>query len=115
MSPEIADIVPSDGWIIKPEKVEIADGESVFDVLVRVCREKKIHMEYSFTPVYNSAYIEGIENIYEFDCGELSGWMYKVNDWYPNYGSSRYVIKNNDTIEWNYTCDSGRDLGKEYN
>ncbi len=114
MSPEIADIVPSDGWILKPQKVEITDGESVFDVLTRVCKDKKIHMEYSWTPIYNSAYIEGIANIYEFDCGDLSGWMYKVNDWYPNYGCSRYVIKNGDTVEWNYTCSSGRDLGKEY-
>lgn len=110
MSYDIADIVPSDGWILKPQKVEITEGESVFDVLTRVCRDKKIHMEYSWTPIYNSAYIEGIANIYEFDCGELSGWMYKVNDWYPNYGCSRYVIKNGDTVEWNYTCNSGRDL-----
>ena len=110
MSSDIADIVPSDGWILKPQKVEITEGESVFEVLTRVCKDKKIHMEYSWTPIYNSAYIEGIANIYEFDCGELSGWMYKVNDWYPNYGCSRYVIKNGDTVEWNYTCNSGRDL-----
>lgn len=25
------------------------------------------------TPVYNSAYIEGIHNLYEFDVGKLSG------------------------------------------
>ena len=110
MSSDIADIVPSDGWILKPQKVEITEGESVFEVLTRVCKDMKIHMEYSWTPIYNSAYIEGIANIYEFDCGELSGWMYKVNDWYPNYGCSRYVIKSGDTVEWNYTCNSGRDL-----
>ena len=28
----------------------------------------------SKTPIYNSAYIEGIHNLYEFDCGSLSGW-----------------------------------------
>ena len=110
MSSDIADIVPTDGWILKPQKVEITEGESVFEVLTRVCKDKKIHMEYSWTPIYNSAYIEGIANIYEFDCGDLSGWMYKVNDWYPNYGCSRYVIKSGDTIEWNYTCNSGKDL-----
>lgn len=115
LDPDIADIVPSDGWILKPQKIEITGGESVFDVLTRVCKDKKIHMEYSWTPIYNSAYIEGIANIYEFDCGDLSGWMYKVNDWYPNYGCSRYVLKSGDTVEWNYTCSSGRDLGKEYN
>ena len=49
------------------------DGESVYDVLQRVCKANKIHMESSFTPVYNSAYIEGIHNLYEFDVGKLSG------------------------------------------
>ena len=43
-------------------------------------------MEFENTPMYNSAYIEGIHNLYELDCGERSGWMYKVNDWFPNYG-----------------------------
>lgn len=115
LDPSIADIIPSDGWILKPERVEVSDGESVFDILLRVCKDNNIHMEYSWTPIYNSAYIEGIGNIYEFDCGELSGWMYKVNSWYPNYGCSRYVVKNGDVIQWNYTLNSGRDLGKEYN
>ncbi len=115
LDPSIADIIPPDGWIIKPERVEVNDGESVFDILIRVCKDNNIHMEYSWTPIYNSAYIEGIGNIYEFDCGELSGWMYKVNDWYPNYGCSRYVVKNGDVIQWNYTLNSGRDLEKDYN
>lgn len=114
ISDSIADVIPKDGWIYKPQKIEINEGESVFDILLRVCRDNNIHTEYSWTPVYNSSYIEGIGNIYEFDCGELSGWMYKVNDWYPNYGCSRYVVKNNDVIEWNYTLNSGRDLGMEY-
>jgi hypothetical protein len=38
--------------------------------------------------------------------------MYKVNDWYPNYGCSRYPLKDGDVIEWNYTCNLGRDLGE---
>ena len=80
-------------------------------MLLRETRKRKIHMEYSFTPVYNSSYIEGIANLYEFDCGELSGWMYCVNDWYPNYGVSRYQVKAGDEIVFNYTCDLGRDLG----
>ncbi len=107
---DLAELIPSDGWILKPERVEVADGESVFDILLRVCKENNIHTEYSWTPIYNSSYIEGIANIYEFDCGELSGWQYAVNSWYPNYGCSRYVVQNGDVIEWNYTCNSGRDL-----
>ena len=70
----------------------------MFNVLVREMKRNKIHMEFENTPIYNSAYIEGIANLYEFDCGELSGWMYKVNDWFPNYGCSRYQLKAGDRI-----------------
>lgn len=86
----------------------------MFNVLQRVCKQNGIHMEYEDTPIYNSAYIEGIGNLYEFDCGELSGWMYQVNGWYPNYGCSRYTVQNGDTIAWNYTCDLGVDIGGGY-
>ena len=108
---EKADLVPADGVLLAPVTVEIAEGESVFDVLKRVCRENKIHMEFSETPVYQSAYIEGIGNLYEFDCGEGSGWMYRVNGEFPNVGCSRYALADGDTVEWVYTCDFGADVG----
>ena len=92
---EKAELVPEDGWLL-------------------VCRENKLHMEFSMTPIYNSAYIEGIGNLYEFDCGETSGWMYKVNDWFPNYGCSRYQLQNGDVVEWEYTCELGKDIGGGY-
>lgn len=104
-------LIPKDGWILKPQTVTFKKGESVFDVLQRVCKEKKIHMEFSKTPMYNSAYIEGIANIYEFDVGSLSGWEYQVNGWFPNYGCSRYQLKDGDVINWLYTCDLGKDIG----
>ena len=86
----------------------------LFNVLQREMRKAGIHMEFEDTPMYNSAYIEGINNLYEFDCGELSGWMYKVNGWFPNYGCSRYQLKEGDVIEWVYTCDLGVDVGGFY-
>ena len=86
-------LIPADGTILAASTVTFSPGESVFDVLQRVCRERKIPMEFSFTPIYNSAYIEGIYNLYEFDVGDGSGWMYKVNDWFPNYGCSRYQVQ----------------------
>ena len=110
-SPEKKELVPADGWLLEPTQVYFSDGESVFDVLLRVCREQKLHMEYSDTPIYDSAYIEGIGNLYEFDVGNLSGWMYKVNEWFPNYGCSNYELKDGDVICWVYTCDLGADVG----
>lgn len=113
LDPDKRHLVPSDGVILPPTKVTFYEGESVFDVLQRVCKEKEIHLESSWTPVYNSAYIEGINNLYEFDCGELSGWMYRVNGWYPNYGCSRYQLADGEKVEWRYTCDLGNDVGRE--
>lgn len=111
LNAEKADLIPADGVLLAPTAVEFTEGESVFDVLKRVCRENKIHMEFSETPVYQSAYIEGIGNLYEFDCGEGSGWMYRVNGEFPNYGCSRYTLADGDTVEWVYTCDFGADVG----
>lgn len=106
-------LVPSDGQIYAQREVSFYEGESVFDILQRETQNNRIHMEYSFVPGFNSNYIEGINNLYEFDCGKNSGWMYCVNGWYPNYGCSRYVVQDGDVIEWNYTCDLGRDLGRD--
>ena len=111
---EKRELVPEDGWILEPMTVTFYEGESVFNVLQRTCKQQKIHMEFSNTPIYNSAYIEGIHNLYEFDVGNLSGWMYKVNGWFPNYGCSRYQLKDGDVIEWVYTCDLGYDVGGGY-
>ena len=108
------EMVPSGGVILAKTTVTFYEGESVYDVLQRLCKEKVIHMESSWTPIYNSAYVEGIHNLYEFDCGARSGWMYKVNGWYPNYGSSRYQLKDGDVVEWRYTCDLGNDVGGAY-
>ena len=111
---EKVELVPEDGWILKPIEVTFYEGESVFNVLLRTCKQQGIHMEYTNTPIYNSAYIEGIHNLYEFDCGQLSGWMYSVNGWFPNYGCSRYALKEGDVIEWKYTCDLGFDVDGSY-
>ena len=112
--PEKWELVPENGWILEPMTVTFYEGESVFNVLQRTCKQQGIHMEFSNTPVYNSAYIEGIHNLYEFDVGNESGWMYKVNDWFPNYGCSRYLLQDGDVIEWVYTCDLGDDVGGGY-
>ena len=107
----IRDYIPEDGWILKDVVYQGTTDNTVFDVLNTVCRNNNVHMEFSFTPVYESNYIEGINYLYEFDGGPLSGWMYKVNGWFPNYGCSSYYLRDGDVIEWVYTCDLGKDVG----
>ena len=97
-------IIPADGIILPKVEVPLSEGESVFDVLLRVLREKGIHMEYSSAPMYNSVYIEGIGNLYEFDCGDTSGWTYSVNGESPMHGCSQHIVKQGDNIEFRYKC-----------
>ncbi len=106
--------VPGSGVILSTSKIEFEEGETVFDVLKRACDRAGIQLEYRYTPIYESYYIEGINHLYEFDCGDESGWMYKVNGWFPNYGCSSYVLEEDDVIVWCYTCNGlGADVGAD--
>lgn len=114
LDPAKTSIIPSNGCILSAKTVEFTPGESVFDVLQRVARQYGIPLEYSYTAIYGSSYIEGINNLYEFDCGEASGWIYLVNGYYPGYGSSQHVLNDKDVIKWVYTCNLGADVGNPY-
>lgn len=103
-----AGIVPASGCILDTTTFEIEDGDTVFDVLCQARDKFKLHMQYKGAG--SGIYVEGINNLYEFDGGRWSGWMYCVNDWYPNYGCGVYYLQPGDVIEWNYTCDLGCDL-----
>ena len=110
LNPDKAPFVPEDG-IILYTTVEFESGNTVFDVLCNTCDMYGIQIEYSWTPIYGSYYIEGINYLYEKDCGEDSGWMYKVNGWFPNYGCSDYEVSDGDVIVWCYSCNGyGEDV-----
>lgn len=96
--------VPADGAILVSSRLSFTEGETVFDVLKRACTLAGIQLEYSWTPAYDSYYIEGIGNLYEFDCGPESGWTYQVNGWKPNRGCSSYVLQDGDSVVWSYSC-----------
>lgn len=101
-------IIPEDGCILAETELDFEEGDTVFDLLCDIRDTYKLHMEYSGAG--STAYIEGINNLYEFDGGRWSGWMYSVNDEYPNVGCGQYELQDGDVIAWNYTCDLGLDL-----
>lgn len=105
------DVVPSDGVILSAVTATFSEGESVFDVLQRVCRDNGVSLEAEWTPGYNTAYIEGIGNLYERDCGPVSGWMYSVNGQFPGIGCSAYQLAEGDSVAFRYTCNLGQDIG----
>lgn len=107
------EFVPSDGVILPPTEYVLRPGDTVFDILDRAVRYNRIQMEYQGADKnsYGSVYIQGIHYLYEFSCGPLSGWMYRVDGVYPNYGCSKYDLTDGQVIEWIYTCNLGKDVG----
>lgn len=88
------------------------DGDTVFDVLKSACKQNEIQFEYEGSE--DSVYIEGIDYLYQFDCGDLSGWQYCVNGEFPSVGCNSYEVNDGDTVQWMYTCDLGEDIGNKY-
>lgn len=97
-------VVPESGWILGSVSVPLSEGDTVFDILQRVTRENGISLEFSVSPLYGTAYIEGIGNLYERDCGATSGWIYAVNGVFPSYGCSDYAVQDGDSIAWIFSC-----------
>lgn len=102
--PQKKDLIPADGMILPKTKLVFTLGESVFDVLYRTLKDKAIPIEFVSTPMYNSVYVEGIANLYEFDCGDTSGWTYTVNGQSPMHGASQHLVESEDEIEFVYRC-----------
>ena len=107
------EFVPPDGVILPETAYVLREGDTVFDILDRAARYNRIQMEYQGGDKnsFGSVYIQSIHYLYEFSCGPLSGWIYKVNGEFPNYGCSRYELKDGDTVEWVYSCNLGKDAG----
>ena len=76
--------VPSDGVILPETTYVLRKGDTVFDLLKRVCRYNEIQMDYQGPDpnVYSTIFIK--------------------------------KLKNHDRVEWVYTCDLGRDVGDDY-
>ena len=114
LKPEKAPYVPANGVILPRIQVNFIEGDSVFDVLQAVTYDYGIHMESINKSGFSGAYVKGIAHLDEKDCGSGSGWMYKVNGWFPNYMMPNYKLKNGAAISILYTCDYGKDVGDQY-
>ncbi|MBQ9482806.1 MAG: DUF4430 domain-containing protein [Ruminiclostridium sp.] len=96
--------VPANGIILDTTGFEIESGETVYDILTEAARKYNIQLQ------ANGGYIAGIAYLYEYDYGDLSGWIYHVNGDTPFVMCSDYKLSDGDVIEWLYTCELGNDL-----
>ena len=100
--------IPADGMILAETAMPIAAGDTVYTVLTDAARTHGIHMEAS--GAQGLMYVHGIGNIYEFDFGDLSGWVYLVNGESASIGCAQYVLQPGDRVEFRYTLELGKDI-----
>ncbi|MBQ1236038.1 MAG: DUF4430 domain-containing protein, partial [Oscillospiraceae bacterium] len=104
-----AEHIPADGVILGESTVMLSEGSTAFDQLVIAVREHKLHMDKE-EGAMGTVYIKGLGNLYEFDYGDLSGWMFCVNGGSAQTGSGDYKLREGDRVEWLYTTELGKDL-----
>lgn len=97
---------------LPPTEMEITEGETVLNALIRITKDRKIQMDYRGGRGA-TAYVEGINNVYEFDRGQGSGWMYSVNGIFPDRGAGVVPLMAGDLVEWQYTTNLGQDLNAD--
>lgn len=103
--------IPADGVILPATEVPIDADDTVYDVLVRAARTNRIQLENNGAPgLRGSAYINGINYLYEFDYGDLSGWVFRVNGADASVGCGEYSVADGDFVEWHYTLELGNDI-----
>lgn len=94
-------------YILKDYEVNVDEGTSSFEGLAIACKENKIQMSSKGTG--KAVYVDGIDNLYEFDNGPESGWLYRVNGEFPDKSSGATILNNGDELHWLYTKDLGKD------
>ncbi len=103
-----ADYVPQNGVILSSGEYDIHNDDTVYSLLSRIAKIEKIQIDSSKTG--SGVYVSGIGGIYEFDFGELSGWIYKVNGKVPSLSASEFKLSDGDVVVWYYTKNLGNDI-----
>lgn len=105
-NPNFAGVLPQNGVLFSNADVQFTEGESVMQVLKRELKAQKIPCQMT-----SGGYVKSIAGLSEKDCGETSGWLYRVNGKLPNVSCKYYTLQAGDRVEFMYTCKMG-DVGE---
>lgn len=100
-NPNFAGVLPQNGVIFSDGNVQFSEGESVMTVLKRALKSQKIACSVP------NGYVRSIAGLSEKDCGETSGWLYRVNGKLPTVSCKYYTLQAGDRVEFIYTCRMG--------
>ena len=100
--------LPADGVMLAETAFDIGEEDTPYDLLTRAAKEYGIRLDTS--GAQGMIYVSGINYLYEFACGDLSGWVYMVNGERSGIGCDQYKLADGDVVEWRYSCELGNDL-----
>jgi hypothetical protein len=105
------------GYKVEPVQVTVAEGDSVSQVLLRYITATggsvANFMNYvgglTGTNFYLSAFKyasdpSGDQWLSEGEVGAKSGWLFSVNNSYPQISAGEQIVNDGDVIRWQYTC-----------
>ena len=91
-------------------QIVLENEVTAFEALKYYCENNSIQIGYTGSAQF--IYVSSINGIKEKSEGPSSGWMYKVNGTFPNVSAGKYKLSSNDTLEWVFTKDGGKDVGQ---
>ncbi|NHM32604.1 DUF4430 domain-containing protein [Neobacillus terrae] len=86
------------GTLLSSRKVEFNEGNTVLDILLKAAGKSNV----DYSGGGSTAYVEGIDGIYEFDYGPMSGWIFKQNGAGIPKSAGAIKVKDGDRIECIY-------------
>ncbi len=87
--------------VFAPTQIAFVEGETTWDLLLRVAESNDIVLDYSVSDW--GPYLTGVNDVFAFDFGSASGWMYDVNSEAPAVGMSDNLMSGGDVIRLCYT------------
>jgi hypothetical protein len=83
------------GVLVDAESLTLSEGSTVYDAL----------METDVTVSESGGFIDGIDNMFNGDCNDVSGWTFSVNDEVPLTLADETVLSDGDEIVWQYVLE----------
>jgi len=100
---------PEDEGVIYTGNYTYKENMTVMSLLIDIHETEGLLLDYSGSG--DATYINGIDNLYEFDYGPLSGWLYGVNGTFPLKSVGAFQLSPGDEVTFYYTLDNGVDVG----
>lgn len=107
------DYIPQDGVMLAETQVGWEEGDTAFSVLQRLNEANLITLDYG-SDASMGPYVEGINYLYNGNCGQFSGWLFSINDVFPMTGCDQNVLEAGDSVKWLFSCDMGPDVGNDW-